>query len=179
MTNPPQTSLLTANLICMFSMLIWAAGLPAADLLIPLLLPEQLNVMRMLLAAGFLLIVWILWEGTAPIWRVNWAKGIAVGSLIGLGAWLLIKGQTIGGAVTAAVISSTLPIIGIALEVALDGRKVTASLLLGLILSVFGGILALDSGAGGMSLGWGALFCFGSVVAFTLGSRLTVTQFSN
>ena len=50
----PATSLLNANLICMFSMLIWAAGLPAADFLIPLLAPEQLNALRMLLAAGTL-----------------------------------------------------------------------------------------------------------------------------
>ena len=33
----PAPSLLGANLICMASMLIWAAGLPAADFIIPLL----------------------------------------------------------------------------------------------------------------------------------------------
>jgi drug/metabolite transporter (DMT)-like permease len=106
MTDMPQTrqsSLLTANLICMGSMLIWAAGLPAADHLIPLLIPEQLNALRMLLAGGFLVVVWALFEGFGPLRRTNWLKGIAVGSLIGLGAWFLIKGQAIGGAVTAAV----------------------------------------------------------------------------
>jgi drug/metabolite transporter (DMT)-like permease len=172
---------LTANLICMGSMLIWAAGLPAADHLIPLLIPEQLNALRMLLAGGFLVVVWALFEGFAPLRATNWLKGIAVGSLIGLGAWFLIKGQAIGGAVTAAVISSTLPVVGIALEVALDGRKVTLALILGLILSLAGGVMALDLGAGGagggLSLAWGAVLCFGSVVSFTIGSRLTVTAF--
>lgn len=184
MTDMPQTrqsSLLTANLICMGSMLIWAAGLPAADHLIPLLIPEQLNALRMLLAGGFLVVVWALFEGFAPLRATNWLKGIAVGSLIGLGAWFLIKGQAIGGAVTAAVISSTLPVVGIALEVALDGRKVTLALILGLILSLAGGVMALDLGAGGagggLSLAWGAVLCFGSVVSFTIGSRLTVTAF--
>ena len=184
MTDMPQTrqsSLLTANLICMGSMLIWAAGLPAADHLIPLLIPEQLNALRMLLAGGFLVVVWALFEGFGPLRRTNWLKGIAVGSLIGLGAWFLIKGQAIGGAVTAAVISSTLPVVGIALEVALDGRKVTLALILGLILSLAGGVMALDLGAGGagggLSLAWGAVLCFGSVVSFTIGSRLTVTAF--
>ena len=184
MTDTPQTrqsSLLTANLICMGSMLIWAAGLPAADHLIPLLIPEQLNALRMLLAGGFLVVVWALFEGFAPLRATNWLKGIAVGSLIGLGAWFLIKGQAIGGAVTAAVISSTLPVVGIALEVALDGRKVTLALILGLILSLAGGVMALDLGAGGagggLSLAWGAVLCFGSVVSFTIGSRLTVTAF--
>lgn len=178
---PRQSSLLTANLICMTSMLIWAAGLPAADHLIPLLPPEQLNALRMALAGGFLVVMWALMEGFGPLMRANWLKGIAVGSLIGLGAWFLIKGQAIGGAVTAAVISSTLPVVGIALEVALDGRKVTLALLLGLILSLAGGVLALDMGAGGagggLSLAWGALLCFGSVVSFAIGSRLTVTAF--
>ncbi|MBM3616722.1 MAG: DMT family transporter [Alphaproteobacteria bacterium] len=184
MTNLPQSrqsSLLTANLICMGSMLIWAAGLPAADHLIPLLIPEQLNALRMAMAGGFLVLVWALLVGLGPLRATNWLKGIAVGSLIGLGAWFLIKGQAIGGAVTAAVISSTLPVVGIALEVVLDGRKVTLALILGLSLSLAGGVMALDLGAGGagggLSLAWGAFLCFGSVVSFAIGSRLTVTAF--
>lgn len=174
-----QSSLLSANLICMGSMLIWAAGLPAADHLIPLLLPEQLNALRMLLAATFLVVLWAAWEGFGPLSRTNWLKGIAVGSLIGLGAWFLIKGQAVGGAVTAAVISSTLPVVGIAIEVLLEGRKMTLALVLGMVLSLIGGLMALDMGAGGLSLGWGALLCFGSVVSFAIGSRLTVTAFRN
>lgn len=182
MTDLPQTrqnSLLNANLICMTSMLIWAAGLPAADMLIPLLIPEQLNALRMTLAGGFLVILWAALEGFGPLKRTNWLKGIAVGSLIGLGAWFLIRGQALGGAVTAAVISSTLPVVGITLEVILDGRKITPALVIGLILSLIGGALTLDPGgaAAGGSMVWGAVLCFGSVVAFTIGSRLTVTAF--
>lgn len=173
----PERSLFGANLICMASMLIWAAGLPAADHLIPLLLPEQLNAMRMTLAALSLLPVWALMEGPGALLRVNWLKGIAVGSLIGLGAWFLVQGQARGGAVTAAVISATLPVVGIALEVALDGRRLTLGLVAGLLLSLAGGMMALDFGEGGLSLGIGALLCFGSVVSFALGSRLTVTAF--
>lgn len=173
----PAQGLLAANLICMASMLIWAAGLPAADLIIPLLPAEQLNAMRMTLAALSLLPVWAALEGPGALLRVNWLKGIAVGSLIGLGAWFLVQGQARGGAVTAAVISATLPVVGIALEVALDGRKLTAGLVIGLLLSLAGGLMALDFDGGGMSLGLGALLCFGSVVAFALGSRLTVTAF--
>lgn len=184
MTDLPQTrqnSLLQANLICMASMLIWAAGLPAADMLIPLLIPEQLNALRMTLAGGFLVILWAALEGFGPLMRTNWLKGIAVGSLIGLGAWFLIRGQALGGAVTAAVISSTLPVVGITLEVILDGRKITPALIIGLILSLIGGALTLDPGgaAAGGSMVWGAVLCFGSVVAFTIGSRLTVTAFPN
>jgi len=179
--TPQATSgaALTANLLCMLSMLIWAAGLPAADLIIPLLLPEQLNALRMGLAALFLLPIWLLIEGWRPLTQVNWPKGIAVGSLIGLGAWFLVLGQARGGPVTVAVISATMPVVGMALEVALDGRRITRALVAGLLLAVAGGFLALDFGAGGPSLGLGALFCFASVVSFTFGSRLTVTAFPN
>jgi drug/metabolite transporter (DMT)-like permease len=170
-------SLLGANLVCMASMLIWAAGLPAADFIIPLLPADQLSALRMGLAALALLPVWAVMEGPGALLRVNWPKGIAVGSLIGLGAWFLVQGQARGGAVTAAVISATLPVVGIALEVALDGRKLNAGLIIGLLLSLVGGMMALDFKGGGMSLGFGALLCFGSVVSFTLGSRLTVTAF--
>lgn len=175
-TPAPTTGLLTANLICMGSMLIWAAGLPAADLIIPLMPGDQLTALRMALAALALLPLWALLDGPSAMLRVNWIKGIAVGSMIGLGAWFLILGQARGGAVTAAVISSTLPVVGIALEVALDGRRVTAGLILGLMLSLVGGMMALDFD-GDMSMGMGALLCFGSVVAFAVGSRLTVTAF--
>ncbi|GLS87248.1 hypothetical protein GCM10010873_22220 [Cypionkella aquatica] len=173
----PAPSLLGANLICMASMLIWAAGLPAADFIIPLLPADQLSSLRMALAALALLPVWALMEGPGALLRVNWLKGIAVGSLIGLGAWFLVQGQARGGAVTAAVISATLPVVGIALEVALDGRKLSRALVLGLLLSLAGGMMALDFKGGGLSLGFGALLCFGSVVSFALGSRLTVTAF--
>lgn len=175
--RPADSGLVTANLICMFSMLVWASGLPAADRLIPLLPTDQLTCLRLSLAAGALLPLWIALEGLAPLARVNWLKGIAVGSLIGMGAWLIILGQALGGAITAAVISATLPVVGIAIEVVLDGRRLTRVLVLGLLLAVVGGFLALDFSTGGMTLGLGALACFGSVVTFALGSRLTVTAF--
>ena len=173
----PQSSLLAANLICSASMLIWAAGLPAADHLIPLLPPEQLTALRMSLTATALVPFWALVEGRGALRGAGWLKGIAVGSLIGLGAWFLVVGQAIGGAVTAAVISATLPLVGMAIEVMFDGRKMTPALIIGIALSLAGGMMALDWQAGGLSLGFGAAMCFGSVIVFTIGSRLTVTAF--
>ncbi|NBZ87871.1 DMT family transporter [Stagnihabitans tardus] len=173
---PPRSSPLSANLVCMASMLIWAAGLPAADFIIPLLAADQLTALRMALAALALLPVWAVMEGPGALARASWIKGTMVGAMLGFGAWLLIIGQTLGGAVTAAVISASLPVVGIAIEVLLDGRRMTLGLILGMILSLIGGIVALDW-TGGLSLGLGALFCFGSVVSFTIGSRLSVTAF--
>ena len=179
MTAIPQTRApLVANFICMLSMLVWAAGLPAADLLIGKVPPLQLTAARMAMAALVLLPLWLALEGWAPLKSARWGKGILIGGLsIGLGAFMLVIGQSMTGSVTVAIISASMPLIGIAIEVLLDGRKLTFALIFGLILALIGGVMALGSGATSVNLGLGALFCFASVLTFTVGSRLTVTAF--
>lgn len=175
----PTRTPLSANLICMASMLIWAAALPAAEVLIradPAPLPPiLLNAGRMVMAAAFLLPIWWIVEGSQSLRRANWTRGIMVGSLLALGALLLVFGQTRTSAVMAAVVSSAMPLVGITLEIVLDGRKLTLGIVLGLLLSVVGGILAAGNFDGGLGFGIGALFCLASVVTFTLASRWTVT----
>jgi UDP-N-acetylmuramyl pentapeptide phosphotransferase/UDP-N-acetylglucosamine-1-phosphate transferase len=92
---------------------------------------------------------------------------------------MVLLGQGRSNVVTVAVISATMPVVGIATEVLLDGRKLTWALALGVLLSLGGGVMALGGGSDGWGtgLGLGALLCFGSVVLFTLGSRMTVTSF--
>lgn len=179
MTSIPQTHApLFANVICMLSMLVWAAGLPAADMLIGKVPPLPLTAARMAMAAAVLLPIWLALEGFAPLKSANWGKGILIGGLtIGLGAFLLVIGQSMTGPVTVAIISASMPLIGIAIEVMLDGRKLTPRLIIGLILALIGGVMALGSGAASLNLGLGALFCFASVLTFTFGSRMTVTSF--
>ena len=174
----PARATLVANLICLASMLIWAAGLPAAQLVIPLIPPVTLTALRTALAAAFLLPIWILVEGPGPLLTANWLRGILVGGIcIGLGAVLLVIAQAKTDPVTVAVITAIMPVIGIALEVALEGRRLTLALIVGLALSLGGGFLAYGAGMGSMGLGLGALAAFGSVLAFTWGSRATVTSF--
>lgn len=174
----PTRSVLSANLICLASMLVWAAGLPAADLVIPLIPPLPMTALRTGSAAAVLMLVWFLWEGWGPIRRAAWGRGIVVGGVcIGLGALLLVIGQALTDAVTVAVITATMPIVGIALEVVLDGRRLTLRLLCGLVLSLLGGGIALAQGEVSVNLGLGAIAAFASVLAFTWGSRATVTAF--
>lgn len=179
MTAIPQTRApLFANFICMLSMLVWAAGLPAAELLIGKVSPLPLTAARMAMAAVVLLPLWVALEGFVPLKSARWGKGILIGGLtIGLGAFMLVIGQSMTGPVTVAIISASMPLIGIAIEVILDGRKITAALIIGLILALTGGVMALGSGAASLNLGLGALFCFASVLTFTFGSRMTVTSF--
>lgn len=180
MTAPlaPRLSPLTANLICMASMLAWSIGLPAAQSLIPVVPPLPLTAARMSLAGLALIPLWLLIEGRGGLAGADWGRGILIGGgTIGLGALLLVLGQARTNEVTVAVISATLPIAGIALEVLLDGRKLSLALILGVMLSLIGGVIALGAGGSGLNLGVGAGLCLVSVVLFALGSRMTVKAF--
>lgn len=166
-----------ANLLCLTSMLVWAAGLPAAELLIGIIPPLPLTAMRMVLAAGALLPVWIAAEGAGVLRRAPWGRGIAIGSLmLGIAGVLLVVAQAASDPVTVAVISAAMPVLGIALETLLDGRRVTVLLALGLALSIGGGLLAYAEAMGSFRLGLGAAAAFASIACYTLGSRLTVSQ---
>jgi drug/metabolite transporter (DMT)-like permease len=70
-----------------------------------------------------------------------------------------------------------MPVVAIAIEVLLDGRKLSRGLVVGVALSLLGGVMALDGGNQQLALGLGALMCFASVLVYTLGSRMTVTSF--
>jgi drug/metabolite transporter (DMT)-like permease len=164
----------------MLSMLVWAMALPAADLLIGPVPALPLTAARMVMASLCLLPLWWWMEGMQALRSAHWGKGVLVGGVgVGVGAFMLLLGQGRTNVVTVAVISATMPVVGIATEVLLDGRKLTWALALGVLLSLGGGVMALG-GAGdgwGTGLGLGALLCFCSVVLFTLGSRMTVTSF--
>lgn len=172
---PP--GLVGANLVCLASMLVWAAGLPAADLLIPLAPPLQLTLMRVATATAVLLAVWIAVEGPSAALRAPWLRGTLVGGIcIGLGAVLLVIGQARTDAVTVAIVTASMPLIGIAIEVALDGRRITPALVAGLALSLGGGLVALGQRGLSLDLGLGALAALGSCVVFTWGSRASVVM---
>ncbi|MGV8986631.1 MAG: DMT family transporter [Cypionkella sp.] len=173
--NPRQSSLGVAHLICMMAIIVWAAGLPANSVLLPILPPLALTSLRLVLAAAVLVPFWLWREGTQALRSANWAMGAGVGSLIGAGSLLLIMGQSRTDAVTVAVICAALPVVGLSLEIFLDGRKLTAALIVGVIFALAGGLVALGPGAGGASFGIGALMCVVSIVLYALGSRLTVT----
>ena len=176
MQAPPNRTL--ANFLCMLSMLVWAVGLPAADLLIGPVPALPLTAARIALASLCLLPLWWWREGGAALRVAHWGKGVLVGGGgIGISAFLLVLGQGRTNMVTVAVISAAMPVVGIAIEVLLDGRKMTLELVLGVILSLGGGLMALGGTDDGMGMGLGALLCFGSIVLYTLGSRMTVTSF--
>jgi len=174
----PNPRLAMANVLCMLSMLVWALGLPAADWLLASIPALPLTAARMVLAAACLLPIWCWTEGTQALRAAQWGKGALVGGLgLGMGAFLLVWGQGKTSVVTVAVISAAMPVVGIAIEVVLDGRRVTLALVLGLLLSLGGGLMALGGSGDGLALGLGALLCFASITLYTLASRISVTAF--
>ena len=170
----PELTSLTANLLCLASMLVWAMGLPAADVLIGPVPPLWLVAARMAVAAAVLLPVWLIWE--RPDWRrAPWGKGAAVGALLGACGFLIVVAQAATDAVTVAVVSASMPVIGITIEVLAEGRRVSLPLLAGVALSLAGGLLVYAAAMGNLDLGLGALAALVSTVLFTLASRWTVT----
>lgn len=175
--SPGRTDV-TANLICMASMVVWAAGLPAANLLIPHVPALPLAAMRTGLAAAVLLPVWWAVEGATVMRAAAWGRGVVVGGIcLGLAAILLIVAQAATDAATVAVIAATSPVFGMLLEAALDGRRITRRMVLGLAFSLGGGLMAYGAAVGSLSLGVGAAAAFGSVLCYTWGSRATVEMF--
>ena len=174
-----KLNMVRANLLCMLSMLVWAVALPAADLLIASVPPLPLTAARMALASACLLPLWWWFEGGAALRNAPWGRAMLIGgSTIGGGAFMLVVGQGMTNAVTVALVSASMPLIAIAIEVVLDARRLTAALVVGVLLSLGGGAMAMGSGTGGVGLGLGALLCFLAVLLLTLGSRATVTAFA-
>lgn len=170
-------AVLGANAICFASMLAWAAGLYAADPLVRLVPAIPLTALRIGVAGIAMGLIWWGMEGRAALARADWARGLPIGAVtFSVGAVLLAVAQARTDAVTVSIITASMPVIGLALEVALDGRRITGAFVLGLLLSLAGGLVALASRGLTLDLGLGALAALGSCLAFTWGSRATVVH---
>jgi drug/metabolite transporter (DMT)-like permease len=170
-----RRSLLVANAICMASMIIWASGLPAANLIIPHMPPIALTAGRAILAALVLLPVWWLLEGRNVVLGANWLVGAWVGFVtLGLASFFVIIALQFNDPVTVAIVTAVMPVCGILLECLADKRPFTRALAVGLVLSVAGGLIAVRGAEGEVDLGIGVLAALASVICYTWGSRETV-----
>ncbi|AZL57595.1 DMT family transporter [Tabrizicola piscis] len=175
LTPTARRSLLTANLFCLASMVIWAAGLPAADLIIPHMPPVALTAGRATLAAAVLLPIWWLLEGRGAVLGADWAMGAWVGFVtLGLASFFVIIALQFNDPVTVAIVTAVMPVAGILLECLADKRPFTRALALGLLLSVAGGLIAVSGSEGSVDFGVGVLAALASVLCYTWGSRETV-----
>jgi len=175
---PLNPRILSGNLLCMASMAVWAAGFPAADILLQDWDIAALVAARFALALSVLLPLWIWRDGLGALHRANWPRGLLIGALaFGGGAWLILVAQWLTDPVTVAIIAASSPICATLIEWAYERRPLTSAFGLGLLASVIGGIVATGGGAAPANLGLGALAAIGSCILFAWGSYMTVRDF--
>lgn len=175
LTPTARRSLLLANLVCLASMFIWAAGLPAADLILPHMPAVALTASRATLAALVLLPVWWALEGPRAVLGADWLTGAGVGFVtLGLASFFIIVALHFNDPVTVAIVTAVMPVVGIMLECLADKRPFTRALAVGLVLSVAGGLIAVSGSEGHVDIGLGVLAALASVLCYTWGSRETV-----
>lgn len=177
-STAPGVSLFVANLACFGAMMMWAFAFPSAEILLQSWGVIALAGTRQLLAVATLMLIWLCLEGRAKLRAAPWWPGLGVGGLgFGLGAILFLLGQQLSDPVTPAIAASMMPIVGAALEFALDGRRLRAGLVIGIMLAMAGGYLATGVRLDNASFGIGALLCLVSVVLFAWATRSTTRNF--
>jgi drug/metabolite transporter (DMT)-like permease len=171
--TPPGT-ILSGNLLAIASMVVWAAGFPAAEVLLDTWDPLALVTGRFAMGLLALLPIWLWLDGPDALRRANWRRGIVIGGIgFGGGAWLILVGQWLTDPVTIAIIAASSPIAATLVQWVYERQRLTTAFLLGLIASVIGGLVA-TGGTVTANLGLGALCAVGSCVLFAWGSYATV-----
>ena len=169
--------LVSGNALAVGSMLFWAAGFPAAELLLADWHPITLMTLRLALALAVLLPLWFLFDGPRVIARARWSDGIRVGILgFGTGTNLLLFAQWYTDPLTVALIATTTPIAATVIEVLGRQRRLRTRFLLGLAASVAGGAIAIGGNLSA-DLGWGVLMAISSGFCFVWASNAAVRDF--
>jgi drug/metabolite transporter (DMT)-like permease len=167
-------TILSGNLLAIASMVVWAAGFPAAEVLLDTWDPLALVTGRFAMGLLALLPIWLWLDGPDALRRANWTRGIVIGGIgFGGGAWLILVGQWLTDPVTIAIIAASSPIAATLVQWVYERQRLTTAFLLGLIASVIGGLVA-TGGTVTANLGLGALCAVGSCILFAWGSYATV-----
>jgi drug/metabolite transporter (DMT)-like permease len=173
----PRERALTGNVFGIGSMIVWAAGFPAAEILLDRWNPLALITARFIVALALLIPLWVILEGPQALARARWGKGTLVGALaFGMGAYLLLLAQWFTDPVTVAIIAASTPIAGTLLEMVRDKRRLRLPFIIGLVASVVGGVIA-TGGSAPADLGIGAALAITSCILFTWGSDSAVRDF--
>ncbi len=174
---PRGNPILTGNALAVGSMVLWAAGFPAAELLLAEWHPITLMTLRLGMVMAFLLPLWMLMDGAAVLWRARWGRGVWVGMLgFGSGANLILFAQWFTDPVTVALIASATPICATIIEMFHGARRLSRRFLLGLAASVLGGAIAVG-GSASPELGIGVAMAIAAGFFFAWASDASVRDF--
>lgn len=167
----------TGNTLAVASMLTWAAGFPAAEVLLQSWPPVALFAARMVLAVLVMVPIWILIDGPVRVLRARWGHALFVGGLgIGAGMFLILVAQKLTDPVTVAIIASCAPLIATLLELAARTRRLRWNFALGMGVSIIGGLVATSAMAPAQ-LGPGAACAVGATALFCWASMATARDF--
>ena len=170
--------LVTGNALAFIAIFLFAAGFPAAEVLLEIWHPITLMFFRLLLAVSTLVTIWLLLEGLPSVLKAPWLKGIKIGLLgFGLGTNLLLFAQWFTDPITVALLATLIPVSATILEVWDRRRKLNTKFILGLLASIIGGFIAVSENIS-IDLGWGVLMALASGFCFMWASDKSVTKLS-
>lgn len=174
-TNSNDLGVLKSNLICIFSIIFYAMGFPAAEFLLEDWDVVSIVAARNTLAFVLIMFIWIVFEGLQEVRIAKWNKGFWIGAIgFGVGSFFVLLLQSITSPVIAALMVATMPVAAVTLEIFLDGRKITRWFLLGIILVLLGGFVASGANLQNDSIGLASFLGITGVGLFAWGSRATV-----
>lgn len=172
-----RSSALSGNGLAVASMMAWAAGFPAAEVLLQSWPPVALLAARLALAVGVMLPLWFILDGPSRVLRAKWGRAMVVGSFgYGIGMFLLILAQKLTDPVTVAIIASCAPLAATLLELAAGTRRLKWNFAIGVLVSIAGGLIATSANAPAQ-LGLGAVCAIASTGLFCWASMATVRDF--
>lgn len=172
-----RNAALSGNGLAVASMLTWAAGFPAAEVLLHSWPPIALFAARMALALAVMVPIWIWLDGPARVLNARWGRALYIGAVgFGGGMFLILLAQKLTDPVTVAIIASCAPLAATLLEMATGTRRLRWNFALGVLVSIIGGIIA-TSALAPAQLGLGAACAVVSTFLFCWGSMATARDF--
>ncbi|MBS9718162.1 DMT family transporter [Pseudohalocynthiibacter aestuariivivens] len=174
-TAQQNADVLKGNVTCVAAVAFFSLGFPAAEILLQSWGALSLIAVRNALGAILILLVWLSFEGIRAARKAPWLRGIWIGALgFGSGSTLLVFTQSLTDPVVTALAAATMPVSGVALEVVLDGRRLTFWFVSGVVLVLAGGFIATGINLSDAGFGLGAVIGLLASALFAWGSRATV-----
>ncbi len=175
--SDPRKAVLSGNGLAVASMLTWAAGFPAAEILLQTWPPVALLAARLALAVVVMVPIWVMIDGPRRILNARWTHAMLVGGLgLGSGMYLIILAQKLTDPVTVAIIASCAPLMAAMLELVAGTRRLRWNFVIGVAVSIAGGLIA-TSALAPAQLGLGAACAVVSTALFCWASMATARDF--